>query len=102
MPPGSRSTPAARALGKQRTQRVDRLRELWGERIFEERTKLGLTQGELAARIGVTQSEVSRIEWGERQVSDHDRVALAEELGFDDVSDLFDYKADKRDDESAA
>lgn len=38
-------------------------------KLQEMRVKAGLTQKDLATRIGCTQSEISRIEHGERSIS---------------------------------
>jgi transcriptional regulator with XRE-family HTH domain len=78
-----------------------RIREIWGARIRRRRTKLHLTQAELALHVGVTQGEISRIERGERNVSDLDRLALARALGCSHRS-LFAYEERSEDAEGAA
>ena len=52
-----------------------------GERVADARRRKGLTQGELAARVGLTQTSVSRIETGGRAVSSLELAELAEVLG---------------------
>jgi Zn-dependent peptidase ImmA (M78 family)/transcriptional regulator with XRE-family HTH domain len=52
-----------------------------GERVADARRRRGWTQGELAARVGLTQTSVSRIETGVRAVSSLELAELAEVLG---------------------
>jgi Zn-dependent peptidase ImmA (M78 family)/transcriptional regulator with XRE-family HTH domain len=52
-----------------------------GRRIADARRDLGLTQGELAERVGLTQTVVSRIETGSRVVGSLELAELAEVLG---------------------
>ena len=52
-----------------------------GERVADARRGKGWTQGELAARVGLTQTSVSRIETGGRAVSSLELAELAEALG---------------------
>ena len=52
-----------------------------GERVADARRRKGWTQGELAARVGLTQTSVSRIETGVRAVSSLELAELAEVLG---------------------
>lgn len=51
----------------------------WGEAIRERRVLLGMTQEELAAKVGTRQATVSRWERGERVPSHHflPRIAAA-------------------------
>lgn len=51
------------------------------ERIKEIRMKLNLTQTELGNRIGVTRAAVSRIESGERNVTDQVFLSICREFG---------------------
>lgn len=51
--------------------------------VIKRRGELGLTQGELAARIGTTTSTVSRIESGQHAVRARTRQMLADALGID-------------------
>lgn len=51
-----------------------------GERIREARLKQGLSQSDLAKRLGVYQSEISRIESGKRRVKDANKGKLADIL----------------------
>ena len=52
-----------------------------GERVADARRRKGWTQGKLAARVGLTQTSVSRIETGVRAVSSLELAELAEVLG---------------------
>ncbi|HET9006681.1 MAG TPA: XRE family transcriptional regulator [Actinomycetes bacterium] len=52
-----------------------------GERVADARRGKGWTQGQLAARVGLTQASVSRIETGVRAVSSLELAELAEVLG---------------------
>jgi Zn-dependent peptidase ImmA (M78 family)/transcriptional regulator with XRE-family HTH domain len=52
-----------------------------GRRIADARRGHGLTQGELAERVGLTQTVVSRIETGSRAVGSLELAELAEALG---------------------
>lgn len=51
------------------------------ERLRATRTKKGLSQRELAERTGMEQSQISRIEKGEKGASVENLAALARELG---------------------
>jgi transcriptional regulator with XRE-family HTH domain len=55
-------------------------REL-GQRIADARRGKGWTQGQLAERVGLTQTAVSRIETGTRAVASLELAELAEVLG---------------------
>ncbi|KAB8165785.1 helix-turn-helix domain-containing protein [Streptomyces sp. 3MP-14] len=52
-----------------------------GERIAEARLAAGLSQGELAARVGLDRTAVVRVEAGERRVSALELSRLGEALG---------------------
>ena len=52
-----------------------------GRRVAEARQGRGWTQGELAGRVGLTQTAVSRIETGARAVGSLELAELAEALG---------------------
>jgi transcriptional regulator with XRE-family HTH domain/Zn-dependent peptidase ImmA (M78 family) len=54
-----------------------------GRRLAGLRSRQGLTQQELARRLGLTQSAVSRIESGERRLSAAQLIRWAEVLGAD-------------------
>ncbi len=58
-----------------------------GERLRARRTKKGLSQRELASRTGMDQTQISRIEKGEKGASLDNLAALARELDTT-VSDL--------------
>ncbi len=51
--------------------------------LIEERKAAGLTQAELAARIGRYQSYVANIETGQRRVDVVELVEIARAIGFD-------------------
>lgn len=62
--------------------------------LVEAREAAGLTQRDLAARLGVAQSRIGRIESGQRNVSVLELVALARALGREPV-ELFTVIADR-------
>ncbi len=51
--------------------------------LIEKREAAGLTQSELAAKLGEYQSFVARLESGQRRVDVVEFIELAELLGFD-------------------
>ncbi len=51
--------------------------------LTERREAAGLTQAELAAKLGEYQSFVARLESGQRRVDVVELIDLAEQLGFD-------------------
>jgi transcriptional regulator with XRE-family HTH domain len=51
--------------------------------LIEKRQAAGMTQADLAARLGEYQSFVARLESGERRVDVIEFLELAEALGFD-------------------
>ncbi|MGL4551761.1 MAG: helix-turn-helix domain-containing protein, partial [Gemmataceae bacterium] len=53
----------------------------WGDRLREERERLGLSQRQLAGRVGLYQSDISRIEKGGRPLALDEAVSLAAALG---------------------
>lgn len=61
---------------------------LSGELIRRRRTALGMTQAQLAQRVGVTQGAIQKWETGTRLARDYWRLRLAQELGRD-VIELF-------------
>jgi len=71
------------------TQRYQVFRAL----LVEAREKAGLTQVEVAARLGKPQSYVSKYERGERRLDFTEFVELAEVLSVDAAEFLFAYKA---------
>ncbi len=54
--------------------------------LVEKREAAGLTQAELAAKLGEYQSFVARLESGQRRVDVVEFIELAEILGFDAAS----------------
>ncbi|WP_349363740.1 MAG: helix-turn-helix transcriptional regulator [Roseitalea porphyridii] len=66
----------AKTLGSERHKALIRL-------LIEAREKAGLTQTELAEKIGEYQSFVARLESGQRRVDVVEFLELAEVLGFD-------------------
>lgn len=54
-----------------------------GEKIREARSRMGITQGDLAAAVGVHQSVISRIERGEQDLPSRKMHLLLERLGVD-------------------
>ena len=56
--------------------------------LIEAREKAGLTQTELAEKIGEYQSFVARLESGQRRVDVVEFLGLAEVLGFDAEENL--------------
>lgn len=66
----------AKTLGSERHKALISL-------LIEAREKAGLTQTELAEKIGEYQSFVARLESGQRRVDVIEFLELAEVLGFD-------------------
>lgn len=66
----------AKTLGSERHRALIAL-------LIEAREKAGLTQTELAEKIGEYQSFVARLESGQRRVDVVEFLELAEVLGFD-------------------
>lgn len=63
-----------------RGQRVESWEDV-GSRVAAARTSAGFTQQELAARLGLHRSALTRIEQGQRQIGALELVSLAETLG---------------------
>lgn len=61
-------------------------------RIREMRERAGLSGRELAKRLGMSQSQISHLETGERHLKPHVQVQIAEELGCE-PGDLIDWNA---------
>lgn len=57
--------------------------ETFGEILFRRRKELGLTQSQLAQRIGVQPNYIVYLEKGERKPSDRTVKKIAEALGMD-------------------
>lgn len=66
------------------------LRQQWGERLAEHRNQRGLSQADLAERIGTSQQAVSRWESGRHSPPDSARIELARLFGTT-VARLFPY-----------
>jgi transcriptional regulator with XRE-family HTH domain len=62
-----------------RSRRQEALRTF----LIERRTKAGLTQTELAKRLGEYQSFVARIESGQRRIDVVELLDLAKSIGFE-------------------
>lgn len=63
--------------------------------LIEKREAAGLTQSDLAAKLGEYQSFVARLESGQRRVDVIEFLALAESLGFDAEKALRDIRRNK-------
>lgn len=63
-----------------RGNRVRAVHGLWGKRLRTARRAGGLTQVELAARLGITQGQISEWEHGDRAPSDEMKLRLADAL----------------------
>lgn len=66
------------------------LKRKWGEAIRRQREHLGLTQKQLAERVGVDQSAVSFWENGTKAPTVERQLAIANALGID-ARILFDF-----------
>lgn len=75
----------ARTLG---TARQAALIEL----LVRSREAAGLTQSDLAARLGAYQSFVARLESGQRRIDVVEFIALADILGFDPAAAIEDLR----------
>ena len=73
--------------------RDDEIRRVWGARI--RKTRGGRTQAEVAARVGIDQSTLSRIETGDYPALTMSLIVrIAEALGVE-PRDLFAWPADR-------
>jgi len=73
-------SPVAKVPGKQRKTAGDAQKTILGERVRLARERMGIGVRELARRIGMSASEVSRIENGEKKRTDWatiDKIAAA-------------------------
>lgn len=66
--------------------------DTFGMRVRERRTRLGLTQREIADRAGMTPSLVGRVERGHRPTTQAERIALLEALSVRSACDGCPYK----------
>jgi transcriptional regulator with XRE-family HTH domain len=64
----------------------------WGAKIRAHRLALKLSPTQLAGRVGISVTQLYRIEGGECAPTDDNRIALARELGLR-VEELFAYPA---------
>ncbi len=64
----------------------------WGQKIRARRLELGLSPTQLAARVGISATQLHRIEAGECAPVDATRMSLARELNVQ-VEELFAYPA---------
>lgn len=76
---------AVRPLG---APRMNTLAERLGHRIARQRRAAGLTQAELAEKVGVQPETISRLETGKRMVSLGMMALLSESLGLE-LHELF-------------
>jgi transcriptional regulator with XRE-family HTH domain len=53
------------------------------ELLVDERKKAGLTQAEVASRLGRYQSFIATVESGQRRIDVVEFIAIAEAIGFD-------------------
>ena len=53
------------------------IKNVFGSRVLEQRKKMGISQGELGAKIGLTHKAISTIESGKRGTSFENLVELA-------------------------
>jgi transcriptional regulator with XRE-family HTH domain len=63
--------------------------------LVKRREVIGMTQAELAARLGQYQSFVARLESGQRRIDVVEFLELSEVLGFDAVQAIKTIKANK-------
>jgi transcriptional regulator with XRE-family HTH domain len=63
--------------------------------LVKRREVIGMTQAELAARLGQYQSFVARLESGQRRIDVVEFLELSEILGFDAVQAIKTIKANK-------
>lgn len=68
-------------------------------RIKETRLAKGLTQEDVAERIGLSRSYLAQLENGTRQLTPRKQAAIAEALGVDPTN-LVDFSAPDKDDET--
>lgn len=61
--------------------------------LAEQRSKAGLSQTELAEKLGVNQTYVSKYELGERRLDVVEFFEIAEAVGFDPIKFLKNWQA---------
>jgi len=64
------------------TEELDLLLNRIGMRVLQRRQELGLSQGDLAARLGIQRTNIGRIERGEQNVTIGTLCKIAKELGM--------------------
>lgn len=75
-----------------------RIYEIFGKRVATERLARGLSQNELAQRVGLSRASVANIEAGRQRVLLHQVLEFAHVLGASSVGDFFtvDLRSDAR------
>jgi transcriptional regulator with XRE-family HTH domain len=59
-----------------------------GRAVAERRAELGLTQGQIAAQLGLSRASVANLENGRQRIMVHQLYALANALKFKSILDL--------------
>lgn len=65
-----------------------RIYKSFGRHVAIRRGAMGLTQAQLAGRVGMSRPSIANIERGQQNLSLHLVYRLTEALGLDDVTDL--------------
>ena len=73
----------------------DQVLESLGRRVAERRQELGLTQKDLADKLGIAHQNIHLIEQGKRNMTVRTMVALADALGMR-TAELFDEAPTRR------
>jgi transcriptional regulator with XRE-family HTH domain len=60
----------------------------FGRKLADSRHRRGLTQAELARKVGVSRASLANIERGEQRVYLHQLLAISAELQFDNLNEL--------------
>ncbi|MCK0197405.1 helix-turn-helix transcriptional regulator [Ancylobacter crimeensis] len=72
----------------------DSLYVAFGEAVALRRDHLGMTQAQLAARVGLSRASIANIEGGRQNVLLHHACSIAAALGLSDVGDLLPVQAE--------